>query len=599
MFLKTLQWRLVLFFCIVAICLIIPIGFILNKSVEDLYYKNFVVSIDQFTELLRQETGDRIPDEEMWKKIIDKNDVFFYMMTGDNKSYTIFNKITNELYHSTDAGFFPESTESFYNQLLASENFIKALKGDIGKKKKLNTGRGRQFFDFAEPIGDYIIYFRYYKEAWQNDIRDYNNIIWRSLIVALMVAFLLGYLLSKTITRPILRIMYKAESIAKGDFEESLDVKSDDEIGKLTGAFNHMAENLKNTLTEISSEKNKIETVLNYMTDGVIAFNLKGEVIHNNPASRRMLGEEHMDATFDEYAERYGLNVKMEDILYLEDISSKELNITWDDRVIRIYFAVFTDENKKPEGLIAVLQDITEQEKLEKMRKDFVANVSHEMRTPITSIKSYTETLLDGALEDRETTEQFLSIINAEADRMTNLVKDLLQLSRIDSQQMQWSFERISFLQLVKSTVEKLDIEARQKKQTLECYAIGEIPEITADYGRIEQVVQNIVNNAIKYTQENGKISVYIGKTANEVYVKVADNGIGIPEQDLPRIFERFYRVDKARSREMGGTGLGLSIAKDIVEAHSGTITIASQLGKGTEVTIRLPIGEQPMAAGL
>jgi two-component system sensor histidine kinase VicK len=244
--------------------------------------------------------------------------------------------------------------------------------------------------------------------------------------------------------------MYKAESIAKGDFQESLDVKSDDEIGKLTGAFNHMADNLKNTLTEISSEKNKIETVLNYMTDGVIAFNLKGEVIHNNPASRKMLGAENMDATFNEYAVKYGLDVRMEDILYLEDISSKELNIRWNDRVIRVYFAVFTDENRKPEGIIAVLQDITEQEKLEKMRKDFVANVSHEMRTPITSIKSYTETLLDGALEDRDTAQHFLSVINSEADRMTRLVKDLLQLSRLDNQQMQWSFERISFLQLVK-----------------------------------------------------------------------------------------------------------------------------------------------------
>jgi two-component system sensor histidine kinase VicK len=384
--------------------------------------------------------------------------------------------------------------------------------------------------------------------------------------------------------------MNKARSIADGDFDQVLEVRSNDEISKLTETFNNMAGSLKKTLTEISSEKSKMETIFNYMTDGVIAFNLKGEVIHTNPAARSILGDECDLINFKDYAVKYGFTYSVEDVLYLKSRKSKEVSLEIVGRTVRIYFAVFTDEEGNPEGIIAVLQDITEQQRLENMRKEFVANVSHELRTPLTSIKSYTETLLDGAIEDREASEKFLGVINSETDRMTRLVKDLLQLSRLDNQQMQWHMEEMSLEALVKNAVERMQIEAGNKNQILECYTMGEIPNIIADYGRIEQVVFNLLSNSIKYTTAGGKVTVYLGSIYNEVYMKVNDNGIGIPENDLPRIFERFYRVDKARSREMGGTGLGLAIAREIVEAHSGAISITSEPGKGTEVMVRLPI---------
>jgi len=223
------------------------------------------------------------------------------------------------------------------------------------------------------------------------------------------------------------------------------------------------------------------------------------------------------------------------------------------------------------------------------MRREFVANVSHELRTPITSIKSYTETLLDGAAEDPETTDRFLNVINSEADRMTRLVKDLLQLSRLDNEQMSWKIEKVSLKDIVKSIVNRMQLEAGRKNQKLESFVIGEIPDISADKDRIEQVMVNIINNALKYTPDNGQITVYVGKLINDVYVKVTDTGIGIPNESLDRVFERFYRVDKARSRDLGGTGLGLAIAKEIIEAHGGTINITSEAAKGTEVTVRLP----------
>jgi two-component system sensor histidine kinase VicK len=586
MFLKSLQWRLVSFFCLITFCLICPIWLSLSDSVEKQYYSMFTQKIEDVFKNLNIKTPN--PDENELKNELRNNSVIFLFNIDTNRSYTITDRY-GRLVDTNDTDFL-DNWDDAANALLKSANFVQALAGGKNNRRILESYGGRQFYDYAKPIGGYILYFRYYKDDWAGILNDFRRIILSSLAIAIAVSFAVGFLLTRTITAPIGRLMNKARSIASGDFDQVLEVKSNDEISKLTESFNFMATSLKNTLTEISSEKNKMETIFNYMTDGVIAFNLKGEVIHTNPASGKLLGEETPLKTYDEYCKKYGFSYSIEDVIYLQSQKTREISVNIEERIIKIYFAVFTDEARKPEGVIAVLQDVTEQQRLENMRKEFVANVSHELRTPLTSIKSYAETLLDGALEDREASERFLNVINSEADRMTRLVKDLLQLSRIENQQMQWFFEAISFTDLVKGAVEKMELEAAGKNQTLECYVLGDIPDIEADYGRVEQVVFNILINAIKYTPEGGAITVYVGRMYNEVYMKVADNGIGIPEADLPRIFERFYRVDKARSREMGGTGLGLSIAKEIVEAHSGTISINSEKGAGTEVTVRLPI---------
>ena len=585
MFLKSLQWRLVSFFCLITFCLIFPIWLSLSDSVEKQYYKMFTDKIDMMFKNWNITTN---PGESELKNEVKNNSVIFAFNIDSNRSYTITDR-NGKLIDTNDTSFL-DNKDSAVNALLKSDNFVQAMTGSEKNKRILESYGSRQFYDYARPIGSYILYFRYYKDDWAGILDDFRKIIITSLVIAIAVSFVIGFLLTRTITVPIGRLMTKARSIASGDFDQVIQVNSNDEISKLTESFNFMATSLKNTLTEISSEKNKMETIFNYMTDGIIAFNLKGEVIHTNPASGRLLGEAVPFGTYGEYYEKYGFNYSIEDVIYLQSQKTREISVSIEDRTIKVYFAVFTDEAENPEGIIAVLQDITEQQRLENMRKEFVANVSHELRTPLTSIKSYAETLLDGALDDREASEKFLGVINSEADRMTRLVKDLLQLSRIENQQMQWFFEEISFTDLVRNAVEKMEFEAAGKNQKLELHVKGEIPEIEADYGRIEQVVFNILTNAIKYTPEGGSITVYVGRMYNEIYLKVADNGIGIPEDDLPRIFERFYRVDKARSREMGGTGLGLSIAKEIVEAHSGTITINSERNMGTEVTVRLPI---------
>jgi len=599
--LRSLQWKLVYIFismCIILVC-VVYIG--INAGLQNIFFTNFISDIDHGYNNWNENRGITELNKEL---LTDEKLLAYFRGQGDDKRYfgvnsdyltmTVFNTSlmntpSKGVVYSSDERYL-ENPGVFGDQLLVNSVDLISIRatGERSPSKKLIKD---QYFEYIkEPNENIVLYFTYQKSAWEEILRKFNMLIFYCALVAVFLSLFLGYLLSRTITSPIISVMHKAEKVAEGDFDQQLVVKSEDEIGNLTKTFNYMANELKNTLSVISSEKNKVTTILNYMADGVMAFDLKGVAIHTNPAAKKLLGSGIEDKPFQEFAKSVGLDVKIENIVYLEESPVKESDTIINDMYVKVYFEVFTDTNKKPEGIIVVLHDVTEQQKLDCMRREFVANVSHELRTPITSIKSYTETLLDGAVEDSETTERFLNVINSEADRMTRLVKDLLQLSRLDNQQMSWKMEKVSLKEIVKNIVNRMQLEAGQKKQKLESFVIGEIPSIDADKDRLEQVVVNLISNALKYTPEFGQITVYVGKLINDIYVKVTDTGIGIPDEALQMVFERFYRVDKARSRDLGGTGLGLSIAKEIVEAHSGTINITSEAGKGTEATVRLPI---------
>lgn len=587
----SLQWRLVTIFILLTFVLMISAGISLNYFVENFYYDTFKAGIENGFEYWGIDSNANPKKEEILEYLTANNKANAMSLFSINnfRSFTVIDMKTNEILYTDERMPY---RETLGQDIQSSRNYLAVLAGKAGDQGKLIRIGDKVFFDYARRIGnsDYVLYFRYDREEWAGAMRAFNKIIRLSFVIAVILSMIFGYALSKTITVPIVNLMHKARKMASGDFDQVVEVKSDDEIGKLTRTFNFMAKELKNTLNQISREKSKIETILNFMTDGVIAFDVNGAVIHINPAAKRILKIDEFSLDFNDFSKKYDLGVSIEEIKYLEKYSTKEVITDIGEKFVRICFALFTDKENNAEGIIAVLHDITEEQKLENMRKEFVANVSHELRTPLTSIKSYSETLLDGALEDRETAEKFLGVINSEADRMTRLVKDLLQLSRLDNKQMKWNMQEFSFEDLVKSCVEKVRFSSNEKKQILECFTIGEISNIVGDKDRIEQVILNILTNAIKYTPVEGKITVYIGKMYGDVYVKVADSGIGIPKEDLDRVFERFYRTDKARSREMGGTGLGLAIAKEIVEAHNGKISVSSELGKGTEVTVKLPV---------
>ena len=256
-------------------------------------------------------------------------------------------------------------------------------------------------------------------------------------------------------------------------------------------------------------------------------------------------------------------------------------------------FAPYKDEKGEKAGIVMVLQDITERQRLDNMRKEFVANVSHELKTPLTSIKSYTETLLEGALDDRELSEHFLEVVNSEADRMARLVRDLLQLSSLDYNQTKWNKRESDLVKIIENSVLKMSMTAKNKNQSLHFITREDALMVYLDTDRIEQVILNILSNALKYTPDNGEIKVFLDKKEQDAIIRIVDNGIGIPKEDIPRLFERFYRVDKARTRELGGTGLGLSIAQQIIEVHQGKIKINSNEGEGTEAVIILPLVEK------
>ncbi len=430
-----------------------------------------------------------------------------------------------------------------------------------------------------------ILYLRYDLSDIYMTLSRARAIIIQSVALSLFATLVIGSVLSKRITDPINEVTKKASLLAEGDFSQFVEVRSEDEIGALSRTFNFLSLELKKYVGEISREKSKLEAIVNYMEDGLVAINSEGKVIHFNPKALNMLT---VDGVFDENL--------IGDLLSI--YSSGRINggngsksITYNSRIIRVNFAPFLDELSNKVGVVFVFQDITEEERLENMRREFVANVSHELKTPLTSIKSYTETLLEGSVEDEDMQKVFLNVVNTEADRMTRLVRDLLELSNFDSNVIRLSVEKHSMRDIIRNCILKVKITADQKNQKLVTRFHDEIDWVEVDYDKVEQLVLNILSNAIKYSDADAEVVIEVRAGFDEKHYElvISDSGIGIPEEDIDRIFDRFYRVDKARSRALGGTGLGLSIAREIVEAHGGRIRIDSQLGEGTKVTIALP----------
>jgi multi-sensor signal transduction histidine kinase len=422
-----------------------------------------------------------------------------------------------------------------------------------------------------------------------NQIEKLKSISAVSLGTFFIIILIMGIFISKSITKPITKLIKSVEKITAGeDVKLESENGTDTQIGELVNAFTLMTNELKQNINEIERQKKQIETILLHMTDGVIAFNMEGKIIHINTAAMNLLKLEQKDNSFEKIFNKLKLNINLEKIIYLENWTSSEHRLTIEDKCVNLFFVPFQDENNRQAGLIVVIQDITEHVKLDNMRKEFVADVSHELKTPITSIMGYADTLLEGEY-DKDTQQKFLGVISSEARRMARLVTDLLTLSKYDSKKVKLEETEFDLGELTKKCQERLKFEIEKKHQNVECFVTANVPPVSADKYGIERVVLNILSNAIKYTPENGKIKIYVGFVYNDAYIKIIDNGIGISEQDLTRIFDRFYRADKARTREMGGTGLGLSIAKEILDQNKGSIDIRSELGKGTEVIIRIP----------
>jgi len=407
-----------------------------------------------------------------------------------------------------------------------------------------------------------------------------------SLILFSIFTIVIAFIEVKKYIEPMSKMLKGAKkAIFSADINNIDTVASSDE---LTESFNEIVDELKQNLKDVNSEKKQKETILKHMTDGVITFNMDGKVTYINPAAKRLLGLKNNENSFKSIFGKFE-DINMEKIIYLDSWTSSEKKIENEQGTMSLFFIPYRDDLDMPAGVMVVIQDITEHVKLDNMRKEFVADVSHELKTPITSIKGYSETLLDGDC-DKETEKHFLHVIDDNADRMEKLVQDLLTLSKYDNNRVTSKPTEFDLGELAKSCKEKFDIEIKKKNQEVNCFVTADVPSVYADRDGIERVILNILSNSIKYTPDGGKIDIYVGYVHNDAYVKIKDTGIGIPKNDLERIYERFYRVDKARSRQLGGTGLGLSIAKEIIEKNYGSINIKSKVNEGTEVVIQIPV---------
>lgn len=450
------------------------------------------------------------------------------------------------------------------------------------------------YMDVAIPItrggGDYIIYVRDNRQTSQRLSDQLFTLILEALVFGLAISVLLSFLLSKTMITPIERLTDGVRQVANGEFSKKIEVGSKDEIGVLTENFNAMARQLRDTIAQVENERNKLDTLFLHMTDGVVAFSHRGQVIHANPAAGELLqraiqSDTVYDDLFADVAPFYDVLSMDRQPGYLtgaREIGGKYLELT---------LAPF-DKESPDSGVLVVLHDVTAQRRNEDMRREFVANVSHELRTPLTSIRTYAETLSESGDElSPEKRQSFFNIILGETDRMTHIVQDLLTLSRFDSGRAELNFAPFSFLDATEHVCQAVKLEAERHNHTLTLKTPRQLPDVVGDRERIVQVMVNIVSNSIKYTPDGGHIAMTVGRTDSTVWLEVDDDGIGIPAPDRARIFERFYRVDKARSRQSGGTGLGLSIAKEIVDRHQGKLELLDKDGPGLRVRLELPIG--------
>ncbi|EAH4337296.1 cell wall metabolism sensor histidine kinase WalK [Listeria monocytogenes] len=432
-------------------------------------------------------------------------------------------------------------------------------------------------------------------ESVYKQVDDITNIFITGTLIAMIITAVLGILLSRTITKPIVEMKRQAYAMARGNYSRKVKVYGVDEIGELADSFNTLTKRVQEAQAMTEGERRKLSSVLAYMTDGVIATDRRGKVILINTPAEKMLRVKHESANGRSIIDVLDIG----DTYQFEDLMEVDGSLTMDrstfDKpyVLRANFSVIQRETGFNNGVIAVLHDITDQEKVDQERRDFVSNVSHELRTPLTSMHSYLEALSDGAWEDKEIAPRFLEVTQNETERMIRLVNDLLKLSRMDGGREQLEKSFVNFTDFFNHIIDRFEM---MKKETImfKRHIPREPVIIEVDEDKVMQVLDNIISNANKYSPDGGRISFYLKKFEDEIEVSIADEGLGVPDEDLANVFDRFFRVDKARSREMGGTGLGLAIAREVIEAHGGRIWAERNKTKGTIIKFTLPYSDLP-----
>ncbi|MGW9986484.1 cell wall metabolism sensor histidine kinase WalK [Staphylococcus cohnii] len=492
-----------------------------------------------------------------------------------------------------------QSTRSLINQKANDSSIQKALSlGEINSHTVLKDyGNGKQrVWVYNSPVktSDDGTIGNVYIEADINDVynqlSNINQIFIVGTGISLLITVILGFFIARTITKPITDMRNQTVEMSKGNYTQRVKIYGNDEIGELALAFNNLSKRVQEAQANTESEKRRLDSVITHMSDGIIATDRRGRVRIVNDMALTMLG-----MMKEEIIGHYMLNMlKLEEDFSLDEIQENNdsflLDINESEGIIaRVNFSTIVQETGFVTGYIAVLHDVTEQQQVEQERREFVANVSHELRTPLTSMNSYIEALESGAWKDDALAPQFLSVTREETERMIRLVNDLLQLSKMDNESDQITKEIVDFNMFINKIINRHEMSAKDTT------FVREIPKQTIfteiDPDKMTQVFDNVITNAMKYSRGDKRVEFHVKQNSlyNRMTIRVKDNGIGIPINKVDKIFDRFYRVDKARTRKMGGTGLGLAISKEIVEAHNGRIWANSVEGQGTSIFITLP----------
>lgn len=596
-FFRSIQLKFITIFILLLLVAVQVIGSYFVRQLEAELIDNFKTSINDRLELLnynlgqafkkeRPEDGEGLTlEQEMQKIVTDMGTESIAKLQVINNQGRVL--ATNDSLNMDVVG--KKTTEEMVEKAL--------VYGSPLENTVLQAGTDHRLFVKASPLKGNdetvvgVVYLEASLEGVYNQLENINEIFLKGSILAIAVSAFIGILVARTITKPITEMRRQAQIMATGDFTQKVNVYGGDEIGQLAETFNDLTDKLKHSYQTIEEEERKLSSVLAHMSDGVIAADKTGAVTLMNEAAGRLLDRNPDSAIGEFLLDVLQLEEKIVDIAELQDGGSTIIDFSEGDDVslIRASFSTVSDDEDDITGFITVISDVTEQEKAERERREFVSNVSHELRTPLTTMRSYLEALLDGAWKDQDIAPNFLNVAQTETDRMIRMVNDLLQLSRMDNKEYALKKVRVDFITFMNQVIDRFEMNI-ESHITL----VRQLPEgpffVWIDKDKMTQVLDNIISNAIKYSPEGGVIEFKAAKLRHQLLISIKDEGLGIDYDKLDKIFERFYRTDKARTRKLGGTGLGLAITKEIVEAHYGRIWAESELGKGTTILFTLPL---------
>lgn len=585
---KSIRWKLVFMYLTLVFIVMLVSGTFIIISLNNQENNKAHEELRQYAAYIQEQII------EQYKNPADFQKGFTNFIVSNSSARSLSGHIldSNGITIASSAASDTENLQNYTNSAIISAISGKAS-FNSGRKGYDKNSQVKEWISYACPVFnksdsqkvEYIVFVQMDSTTIKTGLTRTIGTICIAVLLALALTCILGVLFAGTITDPIALLTKKANLLAKGRLEQHVVVQSNDEIGQLTRSFNIMAKELRKTLTEMEAQNNKLEIIMHNMTDGVLAFDERGVLLHANKICYDMLDIDEVKISLNWFLDK----LKIDKSVIANSMEIKDITIEENEKYINVSLIPYTVSRRNINGIIAVLHDITKLRQLDDMRKEFVANVSHEIGTPLTTVMGYTDLLLDGALEDHELAMGFLKEISVAAERMKLLRDDLLDLSRFDTKVNKFNKTIIDLVALIEGCVRQNIIVANNRNQTLTFEPPKEEMLIFADSGRINQVLTNIVSNAMKYSMDDAKIKITVEERKRSYYVSVADNGIGMPKEALSRIFDRFYRVDKARSRSMGGNGLGLAIAKEIMDAHHGRIDVYSELGKGTTMVLVFP----------